>query len=558
MEIDRQSTDDAISTGTYVPTDENLVRDGLRALGEPWKLFGEQPKERWDRLKRLVQKARISHSGIVFPWDEQKTTQSSTLRHGQSAPPEILRQVRLFIAQDSTQRSILRHQASVTQDQSSKETIVRSLVERTVNTLTHLQKYTTLSSQPDDDRWIACCSFSPANSDGESEQLLTASRSGKVTVWSLPEAKKLISYPLPKQGGHGAQIVCHTLVWNHHNKNQTENGIDFVSGYGDGRVSFWNRSAPGNTPLRTFSCHNRRVNDLSFHPHIPSLFFSCGYDQTWKMFDLEYSSGNPYPLIVQPGHVDAVHCMHLHSDGALLATGGCDSNVLLWDLRTGSEIASLLGHVGKVFSVKFTPSSSHNPYLLATAGGDCTIRMWDIRMIGSPSVTESKPSRQQQSKGCIDIVPAHKKDITTLQFEPSNGDFLLSASLDQSMVVWNTHTMVPVKFLEGHSEGILGADISANSRFLASVSLDKTVKLWGHRSEAFSDLFLEKASAVGTGTVGHFDSREEEIEAQHQRLVERLEKEEADDNMLRDDSSDESASDEHDGKTVAANDEGFT
>src|SRR5436309_11755475 len=42
-------------------------------------------------------------------------------------------------------------------------------------------------------------------------------------------------------------------------------------------------------------------------------------------------------------------------DGALLASGGCDTTVRLWDVAAGQERAVLRGHVSGVRSVAFSP-----------------------------------------------------------------------------------------------------------------------------------------------------------------------------------------------------------
>lgn len=59
--------------------------------------------------------------------------------------------------------------------------------------------------------------------------------------------------------------------------------------------------------------------------------------------------------------------------GSLLATGGHDNTIRLWDPATGTLIRSLEGHTGWVLSVAFDRSGG----MLATGGHDRTIRLWD-------------------------------------------------------------------------------------------------------------------------------------------------------------------------------------
>ncbi|MCK9895652.1 Hsp70 family protein [Frankia sp. AgB32] len=61
-------------------------------------------------------------------------------------------------------------------------------------------------------------------------------------------------------------------------------------------------------------------------------------------------------------------------DGQLLATASTDDTALLWDVATGTAIATLTGHESTVMSCAFAPFG----LLLATTGTDMTARLWDI------------------------------------------------------------------------------------------------------------------------------------------------------------------------------------
>ncbi|MBK7454124.1 MAG: hypothetical protein IPJ46_10540 [Anaerolineales bacterium] len=49
------------------------------------------------------------------------------------------------------------------------------------------------------------------------------------------------------------------------------------------------------------------------------------------------------------GHLSTLHAVAYSPDGALLATGGDDRKVIVWDVNTREALFTLAGHTGTVF-----------------------------------------------------------------------------------------------------------------------------------------------------------------------------------------------------------------
>lgn len=80
--------------------------------------------------------------------------------------------------------------------------------------------------------------------------------------------------------------------------------------------------------------------------------------------------GNP------PGHDCPVYAVAFSPDGKLIASGGADRVVRVWDVATRRDRARLIGHTGFIGSIAFSPDGK----TLATtaAPDDSGLRLWDI------------------------------------------------------------------------------------------------------------------------------------------------------------------------------------
>ena len=75
-----------------------------------------------------------------------------------------------------------------------------------------------------------------------------------------------------------------------------------------------------------------------------------------------------------PGHTSAVAGLAFRPGGALLASAGKDRTVRLWDPASGQALKTLEGHGAWVQGIVFVADGTR----LATAGADATLRLWDL------------------------------------------------------------------------------------------------------------------------------------------------------------------------------------
>lgn len=83
------------------------------------------------------------------------------------------------------------------------------------------------------------------------------------------------------------------------------------------------------------------------------------------------------------GHHGTVDALALSPDAMLVASGGDDRLVYVWDRATGDPVHTLVGHTDRVLDLAFSPDGSR----LASVGEDDRMIFWDLAanaMVGSP------------------------------------------------------------------------------------------------------------------------------------------------------------------------------
>ncbi|KAK3807796.1 MAG: WD40-repeat-containing domain protein [Benniella sp.] len=197
-----------------------------------------------------------------------------------------------------------------------------------------------------------------------------------------------------------------------------------------------------------------------------------------------------------PGMV--VESLSYSPQGNLIASASSDSTVRLWDTENGTCLHSFTGHSSGTTSVVFAPKENR----LATGGRDKKVRLWDVRAVSSHNVSvgpsdealEIKYSPQSDqiatrnsddtirlwntgSGSCLRISKGHDGAITSIVFSP-HGDLLVSASTDSTLKSWDTETGKNLATFTGHSEGVNVVAFSHQNGQVASGSKDHTVRLW--------------------------------------------------------------------------------
>ncbi len=170
------------------------------------------------------------------------------------------------------------------------------------------------------------------------------------------------------------------------------------------------------------------------------------------------------------GHENWVHSVSISLDRKWLASGGKDKTLRLWELNSAEVVLrqTLTEHNGEVNSVAFSPDGKW----LASGGDDRTIKLWELE--------SSKLLLRQTLEGHEGLVASVSFSSCERWFSPENEKWLASGSLDRTVKLWrfkNSETVLRKTF-EGHNDQVLSTSFSPDNKWLVSGGLDKAVKLW--------------------------------------------------------------------------------
>jgi WD40 repeat protein len=328
------------------------------------------------------------------------------------------------------------------------------------------QKLASLKPQGHTD-WIRGVAFSP---DGQ--RLATASEDRTVRIWDAHDLREIQSFK-----GHADRV--HSVAFN-------PDGKRVASACADGTIKIWDATVAQENLLCKGDTDRSIVWSLSFSPDSQRL--AAGSDQGVEVFDAtkgarvsSFAGGHSVAfspdgkrLVIPPRIWDVsgqeiltlkdqrkANCVAFSPDGKRLACGYGEfgqpgGDVKIVEAGTGKEEFTLRGHGYMVWSLAFSPQGDY----LASASEDQTVKIWDLAT--------------GQEKICL---RGHTSSIRGVAFDP-DGKRLATASADKSIKLWNATTGQAILTIQGHPSPVYSVAFSPDGKRLASTADDDSVKLW--------------------------------------------------------------------------------
>ena len=154
------------------------------------------------------------------------------------------------------------------------------------------------------------------------------------------------------------------------------------------------------------------------------------------------------------GHTDKIKALAFTPNGKMLASGGDDGTIRIWDVSTGTQLFNLPS--GKTRVLAF----SANGKILATTNSQFMIHLWDID-------NSRQMSTIQGNNGFVEV----------LAFSPDS-KILASGGRDGKIHLWDVSTRKQLSIVKGHTTDIKDLIFSEDGKSMASGSSDGLVFLW--------------------------------------------------------------------------------
>ncbi|KYN16288.1 Guanine nucleotide-binding protein G(I)/G(S)/G(T) subunit beta-1 [Trachymyrmex cornetzi] len=279
--------------------------------------------------------------------------------------------------------------------------------------------------------------------------------------------------------GHLAKIYA--MHWGSDSRN-------LVSASQDGKLIVWDSYTTNKVhaiPLRS-----SWVMTCAYAPS--GSYVACGgLDNICSIYSLKTREGNVRVSRELPGHTGYLSCCRFYDDNQIVTSSG-DMSCALWDIETGQQCTSFIGHTGDVMSLSLAPDTR----TFVSGACDASAKLWDIR-----------------EGSCKQTFPGHESDINAVTFFPNGYAFatgsddatcrLFDIRADQELAMYSHDNIIcgitSVAFSRSGRLLLAGYD-DFNCNVWDSMKTERAGILAGHDNRVSCLGVTEDGMAVATGS----------------------------------------------------------
>ncbi len=322
-------------------------------------------------------------------------------------------------------------------------------------------------------------------------QLATGGYDGMIVLWNVAERRPIELIPgLLHDAVRG-------LAFSGDGKYLAACGKDGTVALRELRVD-----APGTVPLPPAFAHKADVWDVAFSKD-SRLLASGGSDGKIVVWNVaEGTAATLSPGVESDGSARTVRAVAFHPDGTLLAAGCADGTLLLWSRKGDAwtpvkrTFAIATREAARVTCLAFSPAGKH----LAAGRRTGSVDVYDLSAPGEPVP--------------LFAAGAHTDVVSDIAFSP-DGSQLISSGFDGTLRLWDAPAMKQRgPPFTGHIGRVLAVAFSGDEHTVASGGSDRRAILWDTaihvaapmRAEAGDATFSIAFSADGSCEADGYDN----------------------------------------------------
>jgi WD40 repeat protein/energy-coupling factor transporter ATP-binding protein EcfA2 len=321
---------------------------------------------------------------------------------------------------------------------------------------------------------VESVAFSP---DGET--IATASYDNTVKLWNKH------GQPQPVEMFHDIDVL--DVVF-------SPDGTTIASADENGTIKLWsNQGAPQGAAIQA---HDSYILALQFDPEGDRLA-SAGEDGTIKLWDRQGDLKDTIPAHAQP-----IRDIAFSPDGLTIASASADSTIKLWHSNGELKRPALIGHRGRVMTVRFSPQVDSR--WLVSGDDEGNVRLWKatgepVRLLTSEDASavrqvafsrDGRTIAAARNSGAIDLWDVQGHLLATLNGHSllansvsfnADGTTLASASDDQRVILWEVNAAPRLNVLPSpvvDSSVMVDVNFNPQRPQLAATQLDGKVVMW--------------------------------------------------------------------------------
>jgi F-box and WD-40 domain protein CDC4 len=178
----------------------------------------------------------------------------------------------------------------------------------------------------------------------------------------------------------------------------------------------------------------------------------------------------------------------LQYEGNTLVSGSTDRSVRVWDIEKGKCTQVFHGHTSTVRCLVILkptkigetldgqPIMMPEEELIITGSRDSSLRVWKLPKPGDKSIMQTgPPANDHDNPYFVRALTGHHHSVRAIA---AHGDTLVSGSYDCNVRVWKISTGEVVHRLQGHSQKVYSVVLDNDRNRCISGSMDNMVKVW--------------------------------------------------------------------------------